>query len=230
MGSFPMISFPIKSLKEAREGSLKKLMHQRDTNQNQSNALGGWDSSPSRSPLLEHKIFSAPTLLGIVSHIALLSWISNNRFAGVPWIWGGGISVYEVHPRIVDKVPKPGEFERAILVRNSKSIFSRDIRLAPLWCSVFLLKQRHFPRVYESCDLYWQLTSWWQPTETVRFTLYSGNRDRFEACMTLHGRILNGNEADQGQRGTSGVLGPRTEQFALGSLYYLINKKATMHR
>ncbi|KAJ6102079.1 hypothetical protein N7486_004506 [Penicillium sp. IBT 16267x] len=45
----------------------------------------------------------------------------------------------------------------------------------------------------------------------------------FEACMAPYGRILNGNEPDQGQRGTSGFLGPRTEQFALGSLYYLIN-------
>lgn len=34
------------------------------------------------------------------------------RFPGVHWIWGGGISfVYEVHPRIVVKVPKSGEFE-----------------------------------------------------------------------------------------------------------------------
>lgn len=35
------------------------------------------------------------------------------QFPGVHWIWGGGISfVYEVHPRIVVKVPKSGEFER----------------------------------------------------------------------------------------------------------------------
>jgi serine/threonine protein kinase len=45
----------------------------------------------------------------------------------------------------------------------------------------------------------------------------------FEACISLYGRILNSNETDQGQCGTSGFLGPRTEQFALGSLYYLIN-------
>lgn len=45
----------------------------------------------------------------------------------------------------------------------------------------------------------------------------------FEACMAPYGRILNGNETDQGSRGTFGFLGPRTEQFALGSLYYLIN-------
>ncbi|PYI18126.1 kinase-like protein [Aspergillus violaceofuscus CBS 115571] len=35
------------------------------------------------------------------------------QFPGVHWIWGGGISfVYEVHPRIVVKVPKSGKFER----------------------------------------------------------------------------------------------------------------------
>lgn len=45
----------------------------------------------------------------------------------------------------------------------------------------------------------------------------------FEACIAPYGRILNGNETDQGRRGTASFLGPRTEQFALGSLYYLIN-------
>lgn len=45
----------------------------------------------------------------------------------------------------------------------------------------------------------------------------------FEACIAPYGRILNSNEPKQGPRGTSGFLGPRTEQFALGSLYYLIN-------
>ena len=35
------------------------------------------------------------------------------QFPGVHWLWGGGISfVYEVHPDIVVKVPKGGEFER----------------------------------------------------------------------------------------------------------------------
>jgi serine/threonine protein kinase len=45
----------------------------------------------------------------------------------------------------------------------------------------------------------------------------------FEACISPYGRILNSNETDQGQTGSAGFLGPRTEQFALGSLYYLIN-------
>lgn len=38
-----------------------------------------------------------------------------------------------------------------------------------------------------------------------------------------YGRILNDEEADQGERGSFGFLGPRAEQFALGSLYNLIN-------
>lgn len=45
----------------------------------------------------------------------------------------------------------------------------------------------------------------------------------FEACIPPYGRILNENDADEGERESSGLLGPRTEQFALGSLYYLIN-------
>lgn len=44
-----------------------------------------------------------------------------------------------------------------------------------------------------------------------------------EACIAPYGRILNSNEPDQGECGTSGFLGPRTEQFALGSIYHFIN-------
>lgn len=45
----------------------------------------------------------------------------------------------------------------------------------------------------------------------------------FEACVSPWGRVLNASEADQGPPGTFGYLGSRTELFALGSLYYLIN-------
>ena len=45
----------------------------------------------------------------------------------------------------------------------------------------------------------------------------------FETCPCPYGRLLNSNEADQGMPGTAGFLGTRTELFALGSLYYLIN-------
>lgn len=43
------------------------------------------------------------------------------RFPGVYWVWKGGISfVYEVHPRIVVKVPKYGDFEREQFQRELK--------------------------------------------------------------------------------------------------------------
>ena len=44
-----------------------------------------------------------------------------------------------------------------------------------------------------------------------------------EGPTAPYGRILNDQEPDQGESGSFGFLGPRTEQFALGSLYYLIN-------
>ncbi|KAJ5100382.1 hypothetical protein N7456_006434 [Penicillium angulare] len=46
-----------------------------------------------------------------------------------------------------------------------------------------------------------------------------------EACIVPYGRFLNSNESDEvscGER-DAGLLGPRTEQFALGSLYFFIN-------
>ncbi|KAL8718348.1 MAG: hypothetical protein Q9225_004508 [Loekoesia sp. 1 TL-2023] len=43
----------------------------------------------------------------------------------------------------------------------------------------------------------------------------------FDTCIPPYGRIL-GKEAGPA-RGTSGKLGPRTEQFALGSIFYYIN-------
>lgn len=44
-----------------------------------------------------------------------------------------------------------------------------------------------------------------------------------EVVTTPYGRDLNSNETDQGEPGTPGRLGARTEQFALGSLFYFIN-------
>ncbi|KAL3456784.1 kinase domain-containing protein [Aspergillus heterothallicus] len=46
----------------------------------------------------------------------------------------------------------------------------------------------------------------------------------FEACMAPYGRQLMKDEMDEnGEYGGSGYLGPRTEQFALGSIFYFIN-------
>lgn len=55
------------------------------------------------------------------------------------------------------------------------------------------------------------------------FDCTAGIGSKYEACMAPYGRILNHEESDQGECGTFGLLGPRTEQFALGSLYYFIN-------
>lgn len=60
------------------------------------------------------------------SSTSALQYIASNmdvrrQFPTVHWIWGGGISsVYEVHPLIVVKVPKPGEFEREQFQRELK--------------------------------------------------------------------------------------------------------------
>lgn len=44
---------------------------------------------------------------------------------------------------------------------------------------------------------------------------------KFQACTSPYGRDLGSEGGDD--QGTPGKLGLRTEQFALGSLYYLIN-------
>lgn len=45
----------------------------------------------------------------------------------------------------------------------------------------------------------------------------------FEACIAPYGRLLNETESAYGQPGDSGCLSARTEQFALGSLFYLVS-------
>lgn len=44
----------------------------------------------------------------------------------------------------------------------------------------------------------------------------------FDTCPCSYRRPLNSEEADQGVPGTAGYLGPRAEQFTLGSLFYLL--------
>lgn len=45
----------------------------------------------------------------------------------------------------------------------------------------------------------------------------------FEGGPPPYARLLNSNETGLGRTGGFGLSGPRTEQFALGSIYYLIN-------
>ncbi|KAJ5609913.1 hypothetical protein N7528_009179 [Penicillium herquei] len=202
------------------------------------------------------------------------------QFPDVHWIWSGGISfVYEVHPRIVVKIPKSGKFEREQFLKELEiyQIFSqnppcpsivqcfyfsesgffleymRDMSLA------YRIQNNHIrepqTRIVTSVKKYeplklrleWmndlaQAVSFLESLNLAHGDLRPENvlldRDqlklsdfdctaqigtRLEASMGTYGRFLNDEESDQGECGTLGCLGPRTEQFALGSLFYLIN-------
>ncbi|KAE8151582.1 kinase domain-containing protein [Aspergillus avenaceus] len=202
------------------------------------------------------------------------------QYPSVHWIWGGGISfVYEVHPGIVVKVPKSGEFEREQFSKETKiyDIFSRSAPCHSIVqcffctdggifleymrdvCLSYRIQQNHIrdqqtmvvtkvqkleaPRLRKEWmnDLA-QGVAFLESLNLAHGDLRPENilldRDRlklsdfdstaeigtdFEACIAPYGRLLNGNESGLGSRGSSGVLASRTEQFALGSLYYLIN-------
>ncbi|RAK99862.1 protein kinase [Aspergillus ibericus CBS 121593] len=202
------------------------------------------------------------------------------QFPDVHWVWKGGISfVYEVHPRIVVKVPKSGDFEREQFRKELKiyEIFSQHPP-CPSIVQCFLYSDNgiflEYMRDVTLCSRIQNNHTRDQQTAVVTkvekleplslrkewmndlaqavaflesLNLAHGDlrpenilldRNRlklsdfdctaeigsdFEACMAPYGRILNSDEQDQGRRGSSGLLGPRTEQFALGSLYYLIN-------
>ncbi|KAJ5369313.1 uncharacterized protein N7496_009073 [Penicillium cataractarum] len=202
------------------------------------------------------------------------------QFPTVHWIWGGGISfVYEVHPLIVVKVPKSGEFEREQFHKELEiyRIFAQN-RPCPSIVQCFLFSdngifleymrdmslssriQKNHVRDQETMVVTkveklepLSLRKEWMNdlAEAVAFLeslnlahgdlrpeniLLDRNRlklsdfdcaaeigTNYEACMAPYGRILNSNDVDQGECGTFGFLSPRTEQFALGSLFYLIN-------
>ncbi|RAL06391.1 kinase-like protein [Aspergillus ibericus CBS 121593] len=205
---------------------------------------------------------------------------AQRRFPNVHWIWAGGISfVYEVHPRIVVKVPKSGEYEREQFHRETKiyEIFSQH---SPC-CSVvqcffhtdngiFLEymrdgslssriqnnqakdQQTMIVTKVEKLEPLFLRKKWMNDlAQAVAFLESLGlahgdlrpenvllDRDRlklsdfdctaklgedFEACVAPYGRLLNSSEMNYGRPGTSGFLSSRTELFALGSLYYLIN-------
>ncbi|KAF2757381.1 kinase domain-containing protein [Pseudovirgaria hyperparasitica] len=203
-----------------------------------------------------------------------------DKFPDVHWIWKGAISyVYEVHPQIVVKVPKSGDFEREQF-RKELGIYDLFSRSAPcasvVQCfhradnGIFLEYMRdislhsrlQYSQIWDHRNVVvtgvkklepLSLRKQWMQdlTQAVAFLeslhLAHGDlrpenilldRDRlklsdfdctaeigadFEACTPPYGRILNSSEAEHGACGTSGCLGPRTEQFALGSIYYLIN-------
>ncbi|EER42688.1 protein kinase [Histoplasma capsulatum var. duboisii H88] len=202
------------------------------------------------------------------------------QFPAVHWIWGGGISsVYEVHPLIVVKVPKPGEFEREQFQRELKIYeafsqhppcpsvvqcfhytnngifleYMRDVCLSyRIQCNHVRDQQTMVVTKVAKLEPLSLRKEWMNDLAQAVAFLESLNLahgdlrpenilldcDRlklsdfdctaeigtyFEACIPPYGRVLNSNETDQGSSGSAGFLGPRTEQFALGSLYYLIN-------
>ncbi|EFW18215.1 hypothetical protein D8B26_005050 [Coccidioides posadasii str. Silveira] len=205
---------------------------------------------------------------------------NRRQFPDVHWIWKGAISfVYEVHPRIVVKVPQPGEFEREQFDKELKiyEIFSqrppcpsiiqcfyytdkgifleymRDVSLSyriqnnqlrDLQTSALIKVKKLEPLPLRKVwlnDLA-QAVAFLESLNLAHGDLRPDNilidgdslklsdfdctaqiGTDFEACIPPYGRVLNSSESDQGPRGGAGFLGPRTEQFALGSLYYLIN-------
>ncbi|KAJ5946657.1 hypothetical protein N7454_003496 [Penicillium verhagenii] len=202
------------------------------------------------------------------------------QFPTVHYIWGGGISfLYEVHPRIVVKVPKSGGFERQqsskeleiyrIFSENppcpsivqcfhlshngifleymrdmslSSGIQNNHIRDQKTMIVTTVKKLEPLQLRLEWMNDLAQAVAFLESLNLAHGDLRPENvlldRDRLklsdfdctakigsnhEACMAPYGRLLNHEESTEGERGTSGFLGPRTEQFALGSLYYLIN-------
>ncbi|RHZ67362.1 uncharacterized protein CDV56_109417 [Aspergillus thermomutatus] len=184
------------------------------------------------------------------------------QFPDVHWVWKGGISfVYEVHPRIVVKVPKSGDFEREQFQKELKiyEIFSQHPPCPSIVQCFFYADNGIFLEYMRDVTLCSRIQNnhtrdqqssvvtkvekleplplrkeWMNDLAQAVAFLESLNLAHdfdctaeigtdFEACIAPYGRILNSNEQDQGRCGSSGFLGPRTEQFALGSLYYLIN-------
>lgn len=91
----------------------------------------------------------------------------SRRYPSIHWIWGASISfVYEVHPRIVVKVPKSGGFERQ---RFQKELAIYQILSQyPPWPSIvqcFLLSGSGIFLDYMSeltATIAWKRTSFWK--------------------------------------------------------------------
>ncbi|KAJ5934934.1 hypothetical protein N7466_004481 [Penicillium verhagenii] len=168
------------------------------------------------------------------------------QYPTVYWIWGGGISfVYEVHPRIVVKVPKSGEFERQQFHKELEiyRMFSQNPPCPSIvQCfhfsdsGIFLEYMREWMNDLAQAVAFLESLNLAHGDLRPENVLLDRNRLKlsdfdcaakigtiYEACMAPYGRTLYHEESDQGECGTFGFLGPRTEQFSLGSLYYLIN-------
>ncbi|KAJ5550785.1 hypothetical protein N7461_005483 [Penicillium sp. DV-2018c] len=239
---------------------------------NTGDAVATESTGPSLQEWLEEVYFDSPLSTDLTRE--------DIRFFDVHWIWMGGISfVYEVHPRIVVKVPKPDDYDREQFQKEVKiyEIFSqhppcpsivqcflyadngifleymRDVTLCTrIQHNHTRDQQTAVVTKVEKLEPLSLRKEWMNDlAQAVAFLeslnlahgdlrpeniLLDRNRLKltdfdctaeigsdFEACMAPYGRLLSSNEQDQGRCGSSGYLGPRTEQFALGSLYYFIN-------
>ncbi|KAJ5091341.1 Serine protein kinase [Penicillium alfredii] len=126
------------------------------------------------------------------------------QFPGAHWVWGGISFVYEVHPLIVvtqvkNMEPLPlrklwmSDIVQGVAFLESLNLAHGDLRAENILLDRNRLKLSDFD-----------------------YTAEFGTDSEF--CSCPYGRLLNKPEADQGMPGTAGFLGPRTEQFALGSL------------
>ncbi|OJD22120.1 serine/threonine protein kinase [Blastomyces percursus] len=160
---------------------------------------------------------------------------------------GANCYVYEVNPLIVVKVPKAGDQEREQF-RKEVEIFNILSRHPPFpfVISCFL----HIKRLVEKFESLYLRKTWMSDLShgvafleslnlahgdlrpenilldrnCLKLSDFDSTTDigsQFEAFIAPYGRLL-GSEGGPRQ-GTAGLLGPRTEQFALGSLFYLIN-------
>ncbi|KAJ6020981.1 hypothetical protein N7540_006485 [Penicillium herquei] len=197
------------------------------------------------------------------------------QFPHVRWIWEGGISfIYEVHPRIVFKIPQQEESEREQFQKELEiyRIFAQSPPCPYIVQCYLLAEIGIFMEYMRDANLSWRIQQnhirdrktrvvtkfrkletlslrleWVNDiTQAVAFleslnlahgdlrpenVLLDRNKlklsdfdctakigTELEVCQEPYGRFLNSSETELGECGTAGFLGPRTEQFALGSL------------
>ncbi|KAJ5924851.1 serine/threonine protein kinase [Penicillium verhagenii] len=140
-----------------------------------------------------------------------------HQFPTVYWVWAGGISfVYEVHPLIVVKVPKSGPEERESFRKELKiyEILSRHPPCPSLVQCFYHTTDGIFLEYMRG------VTPYFDPLLSLGMNDLAQGVTFLGSLNLAHGDL---NETDHGMPGSAGLLGPRTEQFALGSLYYLIH-------
>ncbi|KAE8378969.1 hypothetical protein BDV26DRAFT_280616 [Aspergillus bertholletiae] len=157
------------------------------------------------------------------------------QFPSVHWIRKGGISfVYEVHSHIVVKVPKSRDFEREQFHKERKiyELFSqsppcpsRTMVVTKVEKLEPLRLQKEWMNDLAKAIAFLESLNLAHGDLRPENILLDGDRlklsdfdcaeeigTEFEACVASYERLLNSNEAGQGRRGTSGLLGPRKDE------------------